>query len=68
MLVPHATKTVEGKTQGSVKPGKKPISGGGQGLETEKAFKGKKENAEEEFEIIDDTDIIQDFTEPTDDY
>jgi RNA polymerase-binding transcription factor DksA len=68
MLVPHATKTVEGKTQGSVKPGKKPISGGGQGLETEKTFKAKKENAEEEFEIIDDTDIIQDFTEPTDDY
>jgi RNA polymerase-binding transcription factor DksA len=68
MLVPHATKTVEGKTQGSVKPGKKPISGGGQGLETEKSFKAKKENAEEEFEIIDDTDIIQDFTEPTDDY
>lgn len=68
MLVPHATKTVEGKTQGGTKTTKKPISGGGQGLETEKVFKGKKENAEDEFEIIDETDIIQDFTEPTDDY
>jgi RNA polymerase-binding transcription factor DksA len=68
MLVPHATKTVEGKTQGGTKTTKKPNSGGGQGLESEKVIKGKKENAEDEFEIIDDTDIIQDFTEPTDDY
>lgn len=68
MLVPHATKTVEGKTQGSGKGVKKPISGGGQGLETEKTIKGKKDSSDEEFEIIDDSDIIQDFTEPTDDY
>jgi RNA polymerase-binding transcription factor DksA len=68
MLVPHATKTVEGKTQVSGKGSKKPVSGGGQGLETEKIIKEKKESSDEEFEIIDDSDIIQDFTEPTDDY
>lgn len=68
MLVPHATKTVEGKTQGSGKPNKKPVSGGGQGLETEKVTSGKKGSTDDEFEIIDDVDIIQDFTEPTDDY
>jgi RNA polymerase-binding transcription factor DksA len=68
MLVPHATKTVEGKTQVSGKSARKPISGGGQGLETEKGIKSKKAGTEDEYEIIDDSDIIKDFVEPTDDY
>jgi DnaK suppressor protein len=64
VLVPHATKTVEGKTQNSNKSGKTSLS------ETEiKPISEKnviKEALEEDFDVIDD--YMKDFTEPTDDY
>lgn len=64
VLVPHATKTVEGKTQNSNKSGKttlteievKPIS----------VKNTVKEAIEEDFDVIDD--YMKDFTEPSDDY
>ena len=73
MLVPHATKTVEGKTQiGSKKSGKKPVSGGGSGLENDKKksvkTSGKKEEFEDDIEVFDDEGFIEDFTEPQDNY
>jgi RNA polymerase-binding transcription factor DksA len=75
LLVPHATKTVEGKTQQSFrKLNKKPVSGGGSGLETEKTKKElnsdstKGEGFEEEFEVFEEDDYIEDFSEPQDEY
>jgi DnaK suppressor protein len=75
LLVPHATKTVEGKTQQSDRKEKKIIQGTENNPESaKKDTKGVKselkkgENFEEEFEIIDDEDYIEDFTEPQDNY
>jgi RNA polymerase-binding transcription factor DksA len=76
LLVPHATKTVEGKTQqSSRKTDKKRVSTGGSGLENEKPKKvitkvvpGGKEEFEEDLDAIDEEDFIEDFSEPQDDY
>lgn len=68
MLVPHATKTVEGKTQLNTNTGKKTTSR----LESEKTKKSKnstkKEDFEEEFEVFEDDNYIDDFTDSQDNY
>jgi DnaK suppressor protein len=75
MLVPHATKTVEGKTQQSNrKPEKKKTVSTDNAPEDDKELKKGKsghvkgENFEEDFDIIEDDNYIEDFTEPHDNY
>jgi DnaK suppressor protein len=72
LLVPHATKTVEGKTQIGNKAIDKKKTPTVSGLETDltdDAHKTKKiANSNEEMEIVDDGSYIEDFSEPQDEY
>jgi RNA polymerase-binding transcription factor DksA len=72
LLVPHATKTVEGKTQISNKAIDKKKTPTVSGLEadlTDDAHKTKKlAKSNEEMEIVDDGSYIEDFSEPQDEY
>ena len=72
LLVPHATKTVEGKTQiGSKRIDKKkiPTVSGLEADPTDDSNKSKKTaKSNEEMEIVDDGNYIEDFSEPQDEY
>jgi len=72
LLVPHATKTVEGKTQNGSKKidiRRTPTVTGLESDPTNDGFKTKKSSkTAEEMEIVEDGNYIEDFSEPQDEY